>query len=158
MDCFICGLLNEAPIVTRCKTLMLGLFVNWKECQRCSVVTYHITICGAVSGMRTGKGSQGTLDRSVFSATESTKTNRWSIQGRGGRKPAENRANYNSGLQPGVCTPGRYAKTSEPGVPSDVFAYPRNHLNLEPALILALTKILPRTEALACQKQAHSSH
>jgi hypothetical protein len=31
-------------------------------------------------------------------------------------------------------------------------------LNLEPALILALTKIRPRTEVLACQKQAQSSH
>jgi hypothetical protein len=33
-----------------------------------------------------------------------------------------------------------------------------NRLNLEPALILALTKIRPRIEALACQKQAHLSH
>jgi hypothetical protein len=31
----------------------------------------------------------------------------------------------------------------------------RNRLNLEPLLILALTKIRPRTEVLACQKQAH---
>jgi hypothetical protein len=31
-------------------------------------------------------------------------------------------------------------------------------LNLEPALILALTKIRPRIEVLACQKQAQSSH
>jgi hypothetical protein len=30
----------------------------------------------------------------------------------------------------------------------------RNRLNLEPALVLALTKIRPRTEVLACQKQA----
>jgi hypothetical protein len=30
----------------------------------------------------------------------------------------------------------------------------RNLLNLEPALILALTKISPRIEVLACQKQA----
>jgi hypothetical protein len=30
----------------------------------------------------------------------------------------------------------------------------RNLLNLEPALILALTKIRPRIEGLACQKQA----
>jgi hypothetical protein len=29
---------------------------------------------------------------------------------------------------------------------------------LEPALILALTKIRPRIEVLACQKQAQSSH
>jgi hypothetical protein len=34
----------------------------------------------------------------------------------------------------------------------------RNRLNLEPALILALKKIRPRIEALACQKQAQSSH
>jgi hypothetical protein len=34
----------------------------------------------------------------------------------------------------------------------------RNRLNLEPALILALTKIRTRTEVLACQKQAQSSH
>jgi hypothetical protein len=34
----------------------------------------------------------------------------------------------------------------------------RNRLNLEPALILALTKICPRIEVLACQKQAQSSH
>jgi hypothetical protein len=34
----------------------------------------------------------------------------------------------------------------------------RNHLNLEPALVLILTKICPRTEVLACQKQAQSSH
>jgi hypothetical protein len=34
----------------------------------------------------------------------------------------------------------------------------RNRMNLEPALILALTKIRPRSEVLACQKQAQSSH
>jgi hypothetical protein len=34
----------------------------------------------------------------------------------------------------------------------------RKRLNLEPALIFALTKIRPRTEVLACQKQAQSSH
>jgi hypothetical protein len=34
----------------------------------------------------------------------------------------------------------------------------RTRSNLEPALILALAKIRPRTEALACQKQAQSSH
>jgi hypothetical protein len=34
----------------------------------------------------------------------------------------------------------------------------RNLLNLEPALILALTKIRPLIEVLACQKQAQSSH
>jgi hypothetical protein len=34
----------------------------------------------------------------------------------------------------------------------------RSRLNLEPALILALTKIRPRIEVLACQKQAQSSH
>jgi hypothetical protein len=34
----------------------------------------------------------------------------------------------------------------------------RNRLNLEPVLILALTKIRPRIEVLACQKQAQSSH
>jgi hypothetical protein len=34
----------------------------------------------------------------------------------------------------------------------------RTRLNLEPALILTLTKIRPRTEVLACQKHAHSSH
>jgi hypothetical protein len=34
----------------------------------------------------------------------------------------------------------------------------RNRLNLEPALILALTKIRPRIEVLACQKHAQSSH
>jgi hypothetical protein len=33
----------------------------------------------------------------------------------------------------------------------------RNRLNIEPALILTLTKIRPRTEVLACQKQAQSS-
>jgi hypothetical protein len=33
-----------------------------------------------------------------------------------------------------------------------------NRSNLEPVLILALTKIRPRTEVLACQKQAQSSH
>jgi hypothetical protein len=33
----------------------------------------------------------------------------------------------------------------------------RNRLNLEPALILALAKIRPRTEVLACQTQAQSS-
>jgi hypothetical protein len=30
----------------------------------------------------------------------------------------------------------------------------QNRLNLEPALILAFTKIHPRNEVLACQKQA----
>jgi hypothetical protein len=34
----------------------------------------------------------------------------------------------------------------------------RNRLNLEPALILALTKIRPRIEVLAFQKQVQSSH
>jgi hypothetical protein len=34
----------------------------------------------------------------------------------------------------------------------------RNRLNLELALILALTKISPRIEVLACYKQAQSSH
>jgi hypothetical protein len=34
----------------------------------------------------------------------------------------------------------------------------RNRLNLEPPLILALTKIRPRIEVLACHKQAQSSH
>jgi hypothetical protein len=34
----------------------------------------------------------------------------------------------------------------------------RNRLNPEPALILALTKIHPRIEVLACQKQAQSFH
>jgi hypothetical protein len=34
----------------------------------------------------------------------------------------------------------------------------RNRMNLEPALILALMKIRPRTEVLACQKQDQSSH
>jgi hypothetical protein len=34
----------------------------------------------------------------------------------------------------------------------------KNRLNLEPALILALTKIRPRTGVLACQKQGQSSH
>jgi hypothetical protein len=34
----------------------------------------------------------------------------------------------------------------------------RNRLNLEPALIHALTKIRPRIEVLACQKQAQSSY
>jgi hypothetical protein len=33
-----------------------------------------------------------------------------------------------------------------------------NRLKLEPALILALTKIRPRIEVLTCQKQAQSSH
>jgi hypothetical protein len=34
----------------------------------------------------------------------------------------------------------------------------KNRLNLEPALILALTKIRPQIEMLARQKQAQSSH
>jgi hypothetical protein len=34
----------------------------------------------------------------------------------------------------------------------------RNHLNLEPTLILALTMIRPRIEVLECQKQAQLSH
>jgi hypothetical protein len=34
----------------------------------------------------------------------------------------------------------------------------RNRFNLEPVLILTLTKILPQNEVLACQKQAQSSH
>jgi hypothetical protein len=33
-----------------------------------------------------------------------------------------------------------------------------NRLNVGPALILALTKIRPRIEVLACQEQAQSSH
>jgi hypothetical protein len=33
-----------------------------------------------------------------------------------------------------------------------------NRLNLEPALILALTKIRSRIEVLACEKQAQPSH
>jgi hypothetical protein len=31
----------------------------------------------------------------------------------------------------------------------------KNLSNIEPALTLALTKILPRTEVLVCQKQVH---
>jgi hypothetical protein len=47
-----------------------------------------------------------------------------------------------------------------PGVRKDILIKTgnRNRLNPEPALILALKKIRPRIEALACQKQAQSSH
>jgi hypothetical protein len=45
--------------------------------------------------------------------------------------------------------------TCTPGACENIL---RNHFNLEPALILALTKIRPRIEMLACQKQAQSSH
>jgi hypothetical protein len=49
---------------------------------------------------------------------------------------------------------------SRPGVREDVLEVTRTHYTepLEPALILALTKIRPRIEVLACQKQAQSSH
>jgi hypothetical protein len=50
---------------------------------------------------------------------------------------------YNSGLEPGVLVPL--------GVCENIL---RNSLNLEPALILTLTKILPRIEVLAFEKQA----
>jgi hypothetical protein len=41
------------------------------------------------------------------------------------------------------------------GVREDIL---RNRLNLERALVLALTKIRPRNEVLARQQQAQSSH
>jgi hypothetical protein len=34
----------------------------------------------------------------------------------------------------------------------------RNRLKFEPALVLVVTKISPRIEELACQKQAQPSH
>jgi hypothetical protein len=49
-------------------------------------------------------------------------------------------ADWTSGLQPGA---------------REIIL--RNRLNLEPALILTFTKIRPRAEVLACQKQAQSS-
>jgi hypothetical protein len=50
-----------------------------------------------------------------------------------------------------LCEQGFYAMTS-------IKMKHRNLLNLEQALILALTKIRPQIEVLACQKQAQSSH
>jgi hypothetical protein len=47
-----------------------------------------------------------------------------------------------------------YNSSLQPGAHEDVL----NLLNLEPALILALTKIRSRIEVLACQKEAQSSH
>jgi hypothetical protein len=44
---------------------------------------------------------------------------------------------------------------ASPGVRENIL---RNRLDIEPALILTLTKIRPRTEVMACQKQAQSSH
>jgi hypothetical protein len=55
---------------------------------------------------------------------------------------------YASGLQPGVGVPVEY----------EVKTRHRNHFNLEPALIIILTKIRQRIEVLACQKQVQSSH
>jgi hypothetical protein len=52
----------------------------------------------------------------------------------------------NSGHEPAVFVP--------PWVRENIL---RNRLNLEPVLILALTKIRPRAEVLACQKQAQPS-
>jgi hypothetical protein len=54
---------------------------------------------------------------------------------------------YGRGLQPRVRVP---ATGREHIV--------RNRMNLGPGLILALTKIRPRTVVLTCQKQAPSSH
>jgi hypothetical protein len=54
-----------------------------------------------------------------------------------------------------ICEPVVYKTGLQRGVCENIL---RNRLNLEPALILALTKILPRIEVLACQKPAQSSH
>jgi hypothetical protein len=61
----------------------------------------------------------------------------------------------------GYAYPRWYAKTSQ-GVRENILTSiktkDRNRLNLEPALILEFTKIRPRIEVLARQKQAQSSH
>jgi hypothetical protein len=68
---------------------------------------------------------------------------------------------YNSGLKPGVSVP--------PGVREDILwgrrkyltsikTKHRNHVSLEPVLILALCKIRLRIDVLTCQKQAQSSY
>jgi hypothetical protein len=64
--------------------------------------------------------------------------------------------------QPGVRVPlGAHENILHQGAHGNIL-HQSNHLieplNLEPALILALTKIRPRTEVLECQKQAQSSH
>jgi hypothetical protein len=62
---------------------------------------------------------------------------------------------YPSGLQSGV-------RVENFGVGENILLQSKRNtgtcLNLQPALILALTKIRPGIEVLACQKQAQSSH
>jgi hypothetical protein len=60
---------------------------------------------------------------------------------------------YNSSLQPGLFIPRGYAKTSYINQNAT-----KKQLELWPVITLALMKIRPRTEMLACQKQAQSSH
>jgi hypothetical protein len=54
---------------------------------------------------------------------------------------------YNSGCQHGLRVPQGKRKHLK-----SIKTEHRNRLNLEPALVLALTKIRPRTEVLAGQK------
>jgi hypothetical protein len=55
------------------------------------------------------------------------------------------------------CLPHQYFSEQSFSAMTSIKTRNRNRLNLEPALILALTKIRPRIEVLACQKQAKSS-
>jgi hypothetical protein len=67
----------------------------------------------------------------------------------------------NSGLQLGVRVPPWLCRDISGGKRkylTSIDTKHRNRLNLEPALILALTKIRPPIEVLACQKQAQLSH
>jgi hypothetical protein len=60
-------------------------------------------------------------------------------------------------LQSGVRLPPGVSQNILGGTPrhlTSIKSKHRNRFNLKPALILALTKILLRIEALACQKQA----
>jgi hypothetical protein len=51
-----------------------------------------------------------------------------------------------------------YDSGMQPGVRENALNQNKTQEQFEPALILTLTKIRPRIEVLACQKQAQSSH
>jgi hypothetical protein len=67
---------------------------------------------------------------------------------------------HRSGLQPGVRVPPRGGRSENIlwSTRKHIKTKHRNRLNLEPAMILALKKIGPRTDMLACQKQTQSYH